>query len=121
VPESGDSIQAMKAGLMEVGDLFVVNKSDRPGADRLAREVQLMIRLRSGDVMRNIPAHHGVDLARLRARRAQNAAIADATASVADAGAEIASWSIPVLQTVAETGQGVAELRDTLDQHWSWL
>ena len=36
VPESGDAIQAMKAGLMEVGDLFAINKSDREGADRMA-------------------------------------------------------------------------------------
>src|SRR6185369_9513604 len=34
VPESGDSIQTLKAGLMEIADLFVVNKADRPGADR---------------------------------------------------------------------------------------
>jgi LAO/AO transport system kinase len=40
VPESGDSIQAMKAGLMEIADLFVVNKSDRPGADNLVREIR---------------------------------------------------------------------------------
>jgi len=40
VPESGDSIQAMKAGLMEIADLFVVNKADRPGADGLAREIE---------------------------------------------------------------------------------
>jgi LAO/AO transport system kinase len=40
VPESGDSIQAMKAGLIEIADLFVVNKSDRPGADVLAREIE---------------------------------------------------------------------------------
>lgn len=40
VPESGDSIQAMKAGLMEIADIFVVNKSDRPGADGLAREIE---------------------------------------------------------------------------------
>ena len=33
VPESGDSIQAMKAGLMEIGEIFVVNKADRDGAD----------------------------------------------------------------------------------------
>ncbi len=39
VPESGDSIQAMKAGLMEIADIFVVNKADRPGADGLAREI----------------------------------------------------------------------------------
>lgn len=39
-PESGDSIQAMKAGLMEIADIYVVNKSDRPGADRLVHEIQ---------------------------------------------------------------------------------
>lgn len=43
VPESGDSVQAMKAGLMEIADIFVVNKSDRPGADGLAREIEASI------------------------------------------------------------------------------
>lgn len=41
VPESGDAIQAMKAGLMEIADLFVVNKADRPGAAALVRELKL--------------------------------------------------------------------------------
>jgi LAO/AO transport system ATPase len=49
VPESGDSIQAMKAGLMEIADVFVINKADRPGADRLAQELELMLHLRLGD------------------------------------------------------------------------
>ena len=39
-PESGDAIQAMKAGLMEIADVFVVNKADRPGADRWLRELE---------------------------------------------------------------------------------
>jgi LAO/AO transport system kinase len=39
-PEAGDSVQAMKAGLMEIADVFVVNKADRPGADRLLREIE---------------------------------------------------------------------------------
>ena len=43
VPESGDGIQVMKAGLMEIADLFVVNKSDRPEADKLARELMTMV------------------------------------------------------------------------------
>lgn len=43
VPESGDSVQAMKAGLMEIADVFAVNKSDRPGADGLAREIEASI------------------------------------------------------------------------------
>lgn len=46
VPESGDGIQAMKAGLMEIGDIFVVNKSDREGADRLVVEIELMLEMR---------------------------------------------------------------------------
>ena len=48
VPESGDGIQAMKAGLNEIADLFVVNKADRPGADRLRRELEIMQRIRGG-------------------------------------------------------------------------
>lgn len=46
VPEAGDGIQAMKAGLMEIGDIFVVNKSDRGGAEKLAREVDYMVSLK---------------------------------------------------------------------------
>lgn len=41
VPESGDDIQVMKAGLMEIADLFVVNKSDRPGADMFIKNLQV--------------------------------------------------------------------------------
>ena len=43
VPESGDSIQSMKAGLMEIADLFVVNKSDRPGADLFYNNLKKML------------------------------------------------------------------------------
>jgi GTPase len=45
VPESGDSVQAMKAGLMEVADVFVVNKADRPGADALMAELRFSVHL----------------------------------------------------------------------------
>jgi LAO/AO transport system kinase len=47
VPESGDTVQTMKAGLMEIADVFVVNKSDRPGADRLARSIRSTLGLRT--------------------------------------------------------------------------
>ncbi|MEO5618834.1 MAG: methylmalonyl Co-A mutase-associated GTPase MeaB [Candidatus Eisenbacteria bacterium] len=49
VPESGDGIQAMKAGLMEIGDLFVINKADREGAERAAYAIQSALELRAGD------------------------------------------------------------------------
>ncbi len=46
VPESGDSIQAMKAGLMEIADFFVMNKSDRPGADSAIMALKTILMLR---------------------------------------------------------------------------
>jgi len=49
VPESGDSIQVMKAGLMEIADVFAVNKSDRPEADQLVRELVMMVGLNPHD------------------------------------------------------------------------
>jgi LAO/AO transport system kinase len=47
-PESGDSVQAMKAGLLEIADVFVVNKADRPGADALVRELAMAVHLGAG-------------------------------------------------------------------------
>ena len=47
VPESGDAIQTMKAGLMEIADIFVVNKSDREGAEKLKMELEMMLHLKS--------------------------------------------------------------------------
>jgi GTPase len=46
VPEGGDIIQGMKAGLMEIGDVFVLNKSDRPGADRMQKDLEYVLHLR---------------------------------------------------------------------------
>jgi LAO/AO transport system kinase len=62
VPESGDEIQLMKAGLMEAADLFVVNKSDRPGADIFT--MQLKNQVHQQDVVVNTIAStgEGVDL-----------------------------------------------------------
>lgn len=49
VPGNGDSIQAMKAGVMEIGDVFVLNQADRPGADRLLAEIETALRLSGED------------------------------------------------------------------------
>jgi LAO/AO transport system kinase len=45
VPGMGDEIQAIKAGILEVGDIFVVNKADREGADRTVREIEIMLEM----------------------------------------------------------------------------
>jgi LAO/AO transport system kinase len=47
VPESGDSVQAMKAGLLEIADIVVINKADRQGADELLAELRFVFELRS--------------------------------------------------------------------------
>lgn len=52
IPESGDEIQTMKAGLMEIADIFVLNKSDRPGADLFEKNLRLMV---SGSGTRQAP------------------------------------------------------------------
>lgn len=46
VPESGDGVQTMKAGLMEIADIFVVNKADRPGAEQLCADIETTLTLR---------------------------------------------------------------------------
>jgi LAO/AO transport system kinase len=45
VPEAGDTVQAMKAGLMEIADLFVVNKADRDGADRMLMDLRMLVHM----------------------------------------------------------------------------
>jgi LAO/AO transport system kinase len=110
VPESGDAIQAMKAGLMEIADVFVVNKADRPGADRLVKEIRQAMHLKAGSAMKDVPAHHGVDLGRvMKKERAES--------PKPDEGA----WTIPVLATTAQSGEGVDELLETVEKHRAWL
>jgi LAO/AO transport system kinase len=84
VPGLGDEVQALKAGIMEIADLFVVNKADRDGADRLASEIQMMLSLTGeakGDgppVLRTVAsANEGIEelvktIEEVRARREQN-------------------------------------------------
>jgi LAO/AO transport system kinase len=111
VPESGDSIQTLKAGLMEIADIFVINKADRPGADRLQHEVELMLGLRLGHTFRHIPAHHGVELRSMNpARMARQAAATEED-----------RWTPPVLPTVAVKGEGIAELIGAIDRHFAYL
>jgi len=52
VPEAGDTIQVMKAGLLEIADVFVVNKADRDGARRLKNELEAMLQLRPAEPWR---------------------------------------------------------------------
>lgn len=112
VPESGDGIQAMKAGLMEIADIFVVNKADRPGADRLVKELRVAIQLRAGEALRDVPAHHGVDLSRVGEGRER-----ETVQRPAPGGA----WRIPVVKTVAQKDEGIPELLEAVAAHRAFL
>jgi LAO/AO transport system kinase len=112
VPESGDSIQTLKAGVMEVADIFVINKADRPGADRLRNDVELMLGLRKGVSFGSVPAHHGVDLKRKNPARA---------AREAAAAPDPAIWTPPVMSAIATKQEGIADLVSALDRHFAYL
>ena len=55
VPDMGDEVQAIKAGLLEVADVIAVNKGDRPGADRAARQLRAMLSTAGGRIRRHPP------------------------------------------------------------------
>lgn len=103
VPESGDGIQALKSGVMEAADIFVVNKADRPGAPKLSREIELALDFRTGRAMRGAGAHHGV----------RTGPPAEHTSSI-----DHDYWRPPVLLTVAAKGEGIDGVVTALDRHW---
>ncbi|HET7469407.1 MAG TPA: methylmalonyl Co-A mutase-associated GTPase MeaB [Gemmatimonadales bacterium] len=116
VPESGDGIQTLKSGVMEIADLFVVNKSDRPGAEKLRQEIEVTLGIRRGNAFRNVPAHHGFDGRTIpRSGRLGGAKPSD---RATDGPPE---WAPPVVLTVAAKGEGVADLIAALDRHHAWL
>ena len=98
---------------MEIADIFVINKSDRPGADRLRNDVELMLGLRKGNSYSNMPAHHGVDLRRMM--NPARAAREDAQSSNSE------KWTPPVLRAVAAKGEGIQEIAGALEKHFAYL
>jgi LAO/AO transport system kinase len=81
-PGMGDAIQAAKAGILEIGDVYVVNKADRDGADQVRRDLRNMLALAERDE---------------------------------------GAWRPPIIQTVAQTGQGVDEVVAAIAKHRSWM
>ncbi|WP_157734822.1 methylmalonyl Co-A mutase-associated GTPase MeaB [Pseudofrankia inefficax] len=92
-PGMGDGIQAAKAGILEIADVLVVNKADRPGADDTYRDLTNMVRL-SG----------------LTGYGGRNAAVAGD-----------GRWVPTVVRTVAAAGTGVTEVVDAVAAHRAWL
>ena len=100
-PGLGDDIQALKAGLMEIADIFVVNKNDLPGADALVSTLRSAIELASGRVEH--AGHHQFEPS------------LDSLSPKSRATEEV--WQIPVKETMALEREGVSDLIEAIDAH----
>jgi len=97
-PGLGDEIQAIKAGILEIADILVVNKADLPGAENTERALKGMLGL--AHPVEKVFRHHGETMV-VPAGEPANAAL----------------WVPPILRTIATDGTGVGELIEAIEQH----
>lgn len=102
-PGLGDDIQAIKAGILEIADILVVNKADRPGADATERALKAMLDL--AHPVQRIFLHHGQALA----------------APVNPQENLPPGWIPPVQRVVSTDGDGISALLGLIDQHRAYL
>ena len=96
-PGLGDEIQAIKAGILEIADILVINKADRPGVENTERALRSTLEL--GHPTKRVFRHHGKDM------------------SIAAPTTDPALWIPPVLKTVATEGKGIDELVAAIAKH----
>lgn len=96
-PGMGDDVQSIKAGILEIADILVVNKADKPGASRTAKSLEMMLHLGPTGGTR----HHGV--------------IVDTPEVIMKQSAD--AWQIPVLKTSASNQTGIIKLVDMILAH----
>ena len=106
VPGLGDDVQAIKAGVLEIADVFAVNKADREGADRATRDLQQMLEMRRSTATQPQLQHDAEH--RMRATEAWDPH-------------DPAWWEPPIVKTVAVRDEGVAELALAIDRHRAHL
>jgi LAO/AO transport system kinase len=104
-PGLGDDVQAIKAGILEIADVLVVNKADRPGATNTVRSLKTMLELGHPAARRQLASHHG--------RLVQP--------DQADNHHDAALWLPPVIQTVAAENQGIDEVLNAVEKHRQYL
>ena len=103
-PGLGDDIQAIKAGILEIADILVVNKADRPGVENTERALRNMLKL--GHPVQRIFQHHG------------QTETSTVSVSTMDDGP---MWIPPVLRTIATDSSGVPELIEAIANHRAYL
>jgi len=106
IPGMGDEVQAIKAGVLEIADVFAVNKADREGADRTVKDLQMMLDLRRTTATRGGQDHDSV-------HRMTRTAEEDPH--------EPGWWEPPIVKTVATRDEGVVELAEAVERHRAHL
>lgn len=102
-PGLGDEVQAIKAGVLEIADIFVVNKADRPGVERTVGNLDLMLHMADGAPRQLF--HHG-QLLEVAAPPLED---------------ENDGWQVQVFKTVAASGGGIPEVMAEIERHRAWL
>ena len=105
-PGMGDDIQAIKAGILEIADVLVVNKADRPGVENTERALRSMLEL--AHPTRRVFLHHG---------RVETLHCNVSTGNVSTTTTETKMWIPPIQRTVATEGTGIAELAAAIAKH----
>ena len=104
-PGMGDDVQAIKAGILEIADVLVVNKADRPGADQVVRGLRAMLEMGHPAARDQLAGHHGRLLA------VEAACATDPNTAL---------WLPPVLETVAAESKGIDALIDAIERHQAY-
>lgn len=104
-PGLGDEVQAIKAGILEIADIFVVNKADRAGVERTVAGLRMMLEL--GHASSKKVLHHG-----------QLLTVERPGLSVEDV---VSTWQIPVLKTITLKEEGIGAVVEAIDRHYAHL
>jgi len=102
-PGLGDDIQAIKAGILEIADILVINKADRPGVENAEKALKSMLELAHPTA--RVFKHHGTYM----------------SASLPEPDANSNMWIPPIQKTVSTEGQGIAELIRSIARHAEYL
>ncbi len=106
-PGLGDDIQAIKAGILEIADILVINKADRPGVENTEKALKSMLEL--AHPAPRVYLHHGRQM------------IAPAPPSEESTGEPEPVWIPPIQRTVSTDGKGISELAQRIDEHAEFL
>ncbi len=100
-PGLGDEIQAIKAGILEIADVLVINKADRPGVENTERALRSNLEL--AHPIKRVVRHHGRSM----------------PVTMPETGSTL--WLPPIHKTVATEGKGIAELAESIAKHAAYL